>query len=166
MTQTPSPKNTAPPDRRQPVHAPMKPAVPRPPRAWLRENLRQSLPMFGAGRGVPRTWPVVSGFVGRCRGEAPALAPSGRAGGDPHCLRGRVDVRRRRSALRSDAARLPLHLCRAGSLGEASQCDRTPGQRAQDWRAVLGGHPFADRSSWREPPAAPPTGCRGPQPLP
>ena len=27
----------------------MKPAVPRPPRAWLRENLRQSLPMFGAG---------------------------------------------------------------------------------------------------------------------
>src|SRR5208282_5170304 len=49
VTQPPSPKNKVAPDRRQTALTPMKPAAPHPARSWLTENLRQSLPMFGAG---------------------------------------------------------------------------------------------------------------------
>jgi hypothetical protein len=45
----PSAKNKVRPDRRQTALTSMKPAAPSPSRSWLRENLRQSLPMFGAG---------------------------------------------------------------------------------------------------------------------
>jgi len=49
VTQPPSAKNKVAPNRRQDALTHMKSAAPHPGRSWFRENLRQSLPMFGAG---------------------------------------------------------------------------------------------------------------------